>query len=64
MWCPYCGTKTKSNDPLLSPCPSVIQEVGNVVMTESKERANYVVHELSIEMKHKFQESQGEKMKR
>ena len=60
IWCLFCGSEPKTNNTLLSSGEDNVGEIWSDIANEqTKERANDVVHELSIEMKHKFQERKG-----
>ena len=58
MWCPYCGTETKSNDILLLRGLNDVQEIGKDIFPEqSEEKAKDALHKLSVQKKCKFQEN-------
>ena len=64
IWCLFCGSEPKTNNTLLSSGEDNVGEIGSDIANEqTKERANDVMWEQSIQKKRKFQENQGEKMK-
>ena len=64
IWCLFCGSEPKTNNTLLSSGEDNVGGIGSDIANEqTKERANDVMWEQSIQKKRKFQENQGEKMK-